>query len=722
MATRRPAKTLPEASGRDVSRPAAGAYSGAAALGADAAASVRSEFGALQGHAAREGSPSLQVPAWSSASRAEGKAALEKAEPAAQPQTKAEGPGAVPRSDLLADDAAEDVGGQMRRTEFLASLRARVCATVDAALAANGRDSEGCPWIDHWFGYYEHRSAAEVERSILKYAPEGAGAISANDYIAYVSERVRRSVESWARTGQVEGMPAELAVDAMPGGSVLGAFGGMFFKAQPGGAREGDPVVVGARLGAGQPLPGGVRTRMESAFGADFSSVRLHADAAAAQLSQQLHARAFTLGEHVAFGAGEFQPGTIVGDALIAHELAHVVQQGGSLAELPQKRSSVQDGALEREADDAAIGAVTTLWTHGKSLQGGTPSRALPRLRASLQLQRCSGSAKKPAAAPNLQTDNVLRQTWEAAFQEGLALLNASVGQKGKDKGCAFPGDKSPEAWRYDTEYWRQVTLGDEMRKYRVAFTPTREPHVSVDQLFAHLERWECDCALFVELTWLYAWRHTLTNAEFDSRFANMRLRPQQSTGLETETHGREDIELGQETDNFEKLWSQAPIGTKVNWINESSVARSPWHFENAVKSKKAAPGGEDLYDAHPMGSGLSEDEIKRGLAENAEDFPGRPFVVTDSTLAEMAAAQASAEFLKNLTAMKDQPFIGKREFSRALAAPAKVLLPLRSRDPDRYAALMKRLFAVAHASATEEEKQAYVDKYIRRHQLMIPK
>jgi hypothetical protein len=640
--------------------------------------------------------------------------------PAADPVPAA----AAATADLLAEDKADAAGGRMRKSDFMAQLRAEVCATVDAGLRGTGRDSQGCPWIDHWLGYYEDRSASQLERAILKYAPEAASAASARDYIPFVTVRVGRSVETWSRTGEMEGMPQDLPGGAMAGGGLLGVFGGMFFKARPGGARDADPVSVRDRLGGGRPLPGVVRTRMESAFGADFAGVRLHTDANAAQLSEQLNARAFTLGEHVAFGAGEYQPGTLVGDALMAHELAHVLQQGGSAAAAPQRKGGEPaDHALEEEADTAAVGAVTALWSGPEGQARSLGKRTLPGLRSSLRLQRCSGDAKKPAAAPNLQTDKGLRKSWEVAFQEGLDLLNESVGKKGQEKGCAFPGNKPGADWAYDKESWRVITEGPEVYKYRhVYYVPTRAPHVSVDQLFTHLERWECDCAMFAELTWLYAWRHSLSDADFDRKFGDLRLRPQDSHGLERETHVRENIEMGLETGNFDKMWADAPVGTKVNWKNESVHARSPWEYENAVKSAKGKQVDQDRYDAHPLGPKLSEVEVKRGLAENAEDFPGKPFVITDQTLAEMNTTGAPADFVANLKALKGQEFIGKKAFTKSLAEAAKPLLPLRAKDPQRYAALMEKLFETAHAAATEEEKQAYVDKYIRRYEIQIPK
>jgi len=87
---------------------------------------------------------------------------------------------------------------------------------------------------------------------------------------------------------------------------------------------------IGARRGGGRPLPGPLRRYMEPRFGADFARVRVHDDAEAAVLSRRLAARAFTTGADVFFGAGQFQPDSADGRELIAHELAHTVQQGAA--------------------------------------------------------------------------------------------------------------------------------------------------------------------------------------------------------------------------------------------------------------------------------------------------------------------------------------------------------------------------------------------------------
>ena len=88
----------------------------------------------------------------------------------------------------------------------------------------------------------------------------------------------------------------------------------------------------------GEPLPEAVRQDMESRFGADFSAVRIHRDARAAQASRALNAAAFTVGNQIHFGAGQFNPSSSEGRELLAHELTHTIQQGAA----PQAQRQIQ--------------------------------------------------------------------------------------------------------------------------------------------------------------------------------------------------------------------------------------------------------------------------------------------------------------------------------------------------------------------------------------------
>jgi len=322
---------------------------------------------------------------------AEGPAPTPSAE--AAPAAAGEERAAATQAYVVEDSVAEALPGQMRKSEFLDILQTSVCAAADESMAGTGQTSADCPWIDYWFGYYAGQDAEHVEGAIRKFAPEAAGAKAAGEYIGIVTARVRRSVDSWAKTGEMPDLPEGATAD-LPD---MSAEGGIAFKARSGGSRSaGSPVAIRAQLGRGRPLESAVRSRMETAFGVGFSGVRLHTGAPAAALSRNLNARAFTVGAHVAFGEGEYQPGTPAGDALIAHELAHVVQQNGQPAGSHSRGDGVS-GALEQDADTAAVGAVASLWGGARNALGSFAANAVPRLRSGLRLQRCKGDKTQGA-------------------------------------------------------------------------------------------------------------------------------------------------------------------------------------------------------------------------------------------------------------------------------------------------------------------------------------
>jgi hypothetical protein len=89
------------------------------------------------------------------------------------------------------------------------------------------------------------------------------------------------------------------------------------------------PAAVEEELrSSGQPLDPATRSMFEPRFGVDFSHVRIHAGDSAGRSAAQTGALAYTVGSHIVFGNGNFSPATMNGQKLLAHELAHVVQQG----------------------------------------------------------------------------------------------------------------------------------------------------------------------------------------------------------------------------------------------------------------------------------------------------------------------------------------------------------------------------------------------------------
>jgi Domain of unknown function (DUF4157) len=117
----------------------------------------------------------------------------------------------------------------------------------------------------------------------------------------------------------------------------------------------------------GKPIEAGDRVKLEAQFGTDFRGVRIHTDTSAAEAARQAKANAFTIGNHIVFGAGRYAPETSRGRNLLAHELAHVVQQSRASS---APGSAAQSPDLERDASHAAEASASG----GSSVQVGGAS------------------------------------------------------------------------------------------------------------------------------------------------------------------------------------------------------------------------------------------------------------------------------------------------------------------------------------------------------------
>ncbi|MEH2316511.1 eCIS core domain-containing protein [Nostoc sp.] len=108
------------------------------------------------------------------------------------------------------------------------------------------------------------------------------------------------------------------------------------------------------RSGSRQPLDQGTRSFMESRFGQDFGEVKIHTDSAAAEASEAVRAQAFTTGRDIYFGRGRYQPHYTEGKKLLAHELAHTIQQKNLSGVQTKLDISSPSDSLEQAADDTA--------------------------------------------------------------------------------------------------------------------------------------------------------------------------------------------------------------------------------------------------------------------------------------------------------------------------------------------------------------------------------
>lgn len=122
------------------------------------------------------------------------------------------------------------------------------------------------------------------------------------------------------------------------------------------GQRAVTPLVDGVLSAPGQPLDTAARAFMESRFGYDFSQVRVHSDEGAARSARDIAANAYTVGSHIVFGAGQYNPGRAAGGRLLAHELTHVIQQNGA-GMLSLQRDERKGESTDKEASQQPAAA-----------------------------------------------------------------------------------------------------------------------------------------------------------------------------------------------------------------------------------------------------------------------------------------------------------------------------------------------------------------------------
>ena len=134
---------------------------------------------------------------------------------------------------------------------------------------------------------------------------------------------------------------------------LLGSGRNLSDQADPSGV---PPVVHDVLRSPGHPLDASTNSLMTARLGHNFSRVRIHTDARAAESARAVESQAYTVENNVVFGAGQYAPQTRAGRQLLAHELAHTLQQGAAPTHVPDRLKVGEVGSqLEYEADAAAM-------------------------------------------------------------------------------------------------------------------------------------------------------------------------------------------------------------------------------------------------------------------------------------------------------------------------------------------------------------------------------
>ena len=221
------------------------------------------------------------------------------------------------------------------------------------------------------------------------------------------------------------------------------------------------PIVNEVLHSPGQPLDTATRAFMEPRFGYDFSRVRVHADAKAAESARAVDAQAYAVGRDVVFGAGQYAPGTYTGKGLLAHELTHVVQQRGLDIWDESLTIGNANNAHEQEASQAAD---SLIYQHL-----GTP-RTMPVVRRAF-----SPMIMRSQLLPFTGTWKICERLRKArdfrVSQGGIRVTASAVYEKG--------GAPSPECSSADYH----MTLNQKGLLFDSEMAPANFPRVPRDDL-----------------------------------------------------------------------------------------------------------------------------------------------------------------------------------------------------------------------------------------------
>ena len=198
---------------------------------------------------------------------------------------------------------------------------------------------------------------------------------------------------------------------------------------------DADGAVATAAESSSTSLPTSIMRKFESSLGADLSSVRVHTGAESATAAQAVGARAYTMGQDIHFAAGQYEPTSAGGEHLLAHEVAHTVQQRGGTPTRQNKLTvSTPFDAAEHEADRAADAMVS-----------GVPAMIGGGGFAGAQRQPAPAGDQKPAdnklsAGDQARLQNTLQKT---ANKYGYLLDGQRDGLEALSKALEAPDPPS---------------------------------------------------------------------------------------------------------------------------------------------------------------------------------------------------------------------------------------------------------------------------------------
>lgn len=351
----------------------------------------------------------------------------------------------------------------------------------------------------------------------------------------------------------------------------------------------------------GVPLDPGVRSDMEARFGADFSGVRVHDDARANSLAADADAKAFTVGSDVVFSAGRFDTATSEGRHLLAHELAHVVQQSRSALPNAQPVHAASLESAAESAADAALAGSAPVAVAGASTVGVACSPEDERVRPGAGVRVIEDHAAGKV--------RVVRVDAKGAIVAGLAELTPPVGNKPDRDQVAVnldaqkkEGQESitvPESWQSATNPQAPIAIERTEKVASIDFLETDTILSGAGEQLA--ERRGEVTAFLQERPWRdytnrLAWPNaTLTKSEVDSVYdtdefkgwkALRERKAQQQESQRVSAYYQRQIEahdgITLPLDQAREVWERNNAQPQTEW--EKEQAASPGGLPNEIR------------------------------------------------------------------------------------------------------------------------------------------
>ena len=400
-----------------------------------------------------------------------------------------------------------------------------------------------------------------------------------------------------------------------------------------------------ARAGGGRPLPPATRAFMESRLAADLVDVRVHDDARSAALARDIDARAFTVGRDVFFGRGEYRPQSYGGRKLLAHELAHTLQQGAAgRTEAPtiRRKIVVRPSTEDTYAGLAAIGtdrewAVTEshlrrfMLTNGKILGSGDRRRMVRKIYREID----ASPAELHYYSYAELADDILSRvviTLLMQYSQGRGTSGFEYPDRSRTRGLG------PRVNAAAQKYWGKVQGykgADDPENYEIHLSKAgrQNAYAAIEALFTPQSgagsRTLVHCDHLIAIIDLYTLAQKVGRAKFNQFVAAGDL----DVRISRTAHHAIWISpvaklMGDRRARKHNVTTSIPVdsedefltGDHVVFYNHPSypalnaVTRAPWKLENAIVVGGTGKGR--LYQGHGFSGGVTRDKMIAAMME----------------------------------------------------------------------------------------------------------